>query len=109
MMKIPMPRALKQTSASLIKSGATSATVRTSQSGKVGAKEAAVKITRSFAVPAGVGVGAGIGVAAAGAGTASALGSIGKTGSKGIAGIIMIAGLALVAVYAVPKLIAAVK
>ncbi|MDV0444038.1 hypothetical protein [Methanorbis rubei] len=109
MMKIPMPRALKQTSASLIKSGATSQTVRTSQSGSVGAKEAAVKITRSFGMPAAVGAGAGIGIAAAGAGTSSALGNIGKTGSKGVAGIIMIAGLALIAVYAVPKLMQAVK
>lgn len=83
MMKIPNPRALKQTSAALIKSGATSQTIRTSQSGSVGAKEAAVKITRSFAVPAGIGAGAGIGIAAA--------------------------GLALIAVYTVPKLISAVK
>jgi len=109
MMKIPNPRALKQTSAALIKSGATSQTVRTSQSGSVGAKEAAVKITRSFAVPAGVGAGAGIGIAAAGAGTSHALTNIGKTGSSGIIGIIMIAGLALIAVYTVPKLMKAVK
>lgn len=51
----------------------------------------------------------GLGVAAAGAGTFSALHSIGKTGSKGIFGLALIADLALVAVYAVPKLIQAVK
>jgi hypothetical protein len=104
-----IPKNLKNTSAAFIRRNISSRNTQLNQTGSAGAKEAAVKITKSFAVPAGIGTGAAVGIAAAGSGLNSAMQSVGSGGKKAAFGLLMLAGLAVVAVYAVPKIMKAVK
>lgn len=104
-----IPKNMKSNAAALIRRNTKSGDNLRNQNGTSGAKEAGVKIAKSFAVPVGIGAGVGVGAAAAGAGVSSGIQSMGSGGKKAVFGLAMIAGIALLAVYAVPKIMTAVR